>query len=112
MAESKAGASARMQHPHSLVRPGSNLPPALFAAGGKYPPNKMLMIGDAPGDFKAAKRNHALFFPIEPGHEEASWQRLHNEGLVRFFAGTYAGDYEAMLVKAFDASLPEKPHWK
>ena len=26
-----------------------------FAAGGKYPPEKILMIGDAPGDFKAAR---------------------------------------------------------
>lgn len=83
-----------------------------FAAGGKYPPEKILMIGDAPGDFKAAKGNQALFFPIVPGHEEASWQRLHSEALDRFIAGTYAGEYEAKLVKEFDASLPEKPHWK
>jgi phosphoglycolate phosphatase-like HAD superfamily hydrolase len=83
-----------------------------FAAGGKYPPEKILMIGDAPGDFKAAKGNHALFFPIVPGNEESSWQRLHNEALDRFFAGTYAGDYEAQLVKEFDASLPENPHWR
>ena len=32
------------------------------------------MIGDAPGDHKAAKSNHALFFPIVPHREEASWQ--------------------------------------
>jgi phosphoglycolate phosphatase-like HAD superfamily hydrolase len=83
-----------------------------FAAKDKYPPTKILMIGDAPGDFKAAKSNGALFFPIVPGNEEASWERLSKEGLDRFFAGTYAGDYEAKLVKEFDASLPEDPHWK
>ena len=33
-----------------------------FAAAGKYGPNKILMIGDALGDFKAAKSNNALFF--------------------------------------------------
>ena len=82
-----------------------------FAAKDKYPAAKILMIGDAPGDFKAAKSNGALFFPIIPGHEEASWERLFNEGLDRFFAGKYAGDYEAELVKAFDASLPENPAW-
>src|ERR1043165_421940 len=38
-----------------------------FAAGGKYPAQKILMIGDAPGDFKAAKENNALFSPIVPG---------------------------------------------
>jgi phosphoglycolate phosphatase-like HAD superfamily hydrolase len=83
-----------------------------FAAVGKYPATKILMIGDAPGDFKAAKSNGALFFPINPGAEEASWERFFKEGLNRFFAGTYAGDYEAALVKEFDACLPEKPSWQ
>ncbi len=82
-----------------------------FAAAGKYPAEKILMIGDAPGDFKAAKGSHALFFPINPGREEKSWERLFGEALDRFFAGTYAGDYEAKLVKEFDACLPEQPGW-
>jgi phosphoglycolate phosphatase-like HAD superfamily hydrolase len=82
-----------------------------FAAAGKYAPTKILMIGDAPGDQKAAKANNALFFPIVPGKEEQSWVRLHDEALDRFFKGTYAGDYEAQLVKEFDACLPDKPSW-
>lgn len=82
-----------------------------FAAKDKYPATKILMIGDAPGDFKAAKSNGALFFPINPGKEEDSWKRLHDEALDRFLAGTYAGEYEAKLVKEFDACLPEKPGW-
>ena len=82
-----------------------------FAAAGKYEPTKILMIGDAPGDFNAAKKNGALFFPINPGKEEASWERLHTEALDKFFKGTYAGDYEAGLVQEFDACLPEKPGW-
>jgi phosphoglycolate phosphatase-like HAD superfamily hydrolase len=82
-----------------------------FAAVGKYPAHKILMIGDAPGDFKAAKSNGALFYPVNPGDEEASWERLFNEALDRFFAGKYAGDYEARLLKEFDACLPEKPNW-
>lgn len=83
-----------------------------FAAKDKYEPTKILMIGDAPGDFNAAKKNGALFFPINPGKEEASWERLHKEALDRFFKGTYAGDYEATLVQEFDACLPENPAWK
>ncbi len=82
-----------------------------FAATGKYAPTKILMIGDAPGDFKAAKSNGALFFPINPGKEESSWERLLGEGLDRFYKGSYAGDYETQLVKEFDACLPEKPSW-
>ncbi len=44
-----------------------------MAAGGKYRPGHMLMIGDALGDLEAARANDALFFPVNPGHEEASW---------------------------------------
>jgi len=82
-----------------------------FAARGKYAPEKILMIGDAPGDQKAAQSNGALFFPINPGKEEASWERLHGEALDRFFQGTYAGDYEKQLVQEFQACLPENPPW-
>jgi phosphoglycolate phosphatase-like HAD superfamily hydrolase len=82
-----------------------------FAANGKYAPEKMLMIGDAPGDFKAGKANNALFYPINPGAEEKSWERFHNEALDCFFTGQYAGKYEAQLVKEFEARLPEKPGW-
>jgi hypothetical protein len=82
-----------------------------FAAAGKYAPEKILMIGDAPGDFNAAKANGALFYPIVPGDEEVSWERFYNEAMDRFFEGKYAGEYEAELVRKFDASLPEKPQW-
>lgn len=83
-----------------------------FAAGGKYEPNKILMIGDAPGDLKAAKANQALFYPIVPGQEENSWEQFRNEALDRFFAGTYAGPYEEDLIRQFDDCLPEFPAWQ
>ncbi len=82
-----------------------------FAASKKYPPSKILMVGDAPGDQKAAKSNQALFYPIVPGREEQSWQRFFDEGLDRFFQGGYAGDYERSLIEEFEASLPENPPW-
>jgi len=83
-----------------------------FAAGGKYPREKMLMIGDAPGDLNAANGNDALFFPINPGAEEESWKKLYEEGLDRFFAGTYAGPYEQELLTEFNTYLPEDPPWR
>jgi hypothetical protein len=73
---------------------------------------KILMIGDAPGDLKAARDNNALFFPIDPGGEDASWQALCEEGLDRFFAGTFAGAYEKKLIEQFDRLLPERPPWR
>jgi phosphoglycolate phosphatase-like HAD superfamily hydrolase len=82
------------------------------AAAGKYPPERILMIGDAPGDMKAAKANGALFYPINPGDEEQSWERFYREAMERFFAGTYAGDYEASLIKEFESYLPDTPPWK
>jgi len=83
-----------------------------FATEGKYAPDAVLMIGDAFGDLKAARTNKALFFPINPGDEDASWQRLHEEGLDRFFNGTFAGEYEAKLIAEFEKFLPETPRWK
>ncbi len=77
----------------------------------KYGENKALMIGDAPGDFKAAKANNCLFYPINPGQEEASWQRFCEEGVDKFLSGEFAGDYQKMLLDEFDTFLPEKPPW-
>ena len=83
-----------------------------LAAGGKFPPEKILMIGDAPGDMKAARANEALFYPIMPGREDASWKRFHDEACDRFFAGEYKGAYEDALVEEFLGTLPETPPWK
>ncbi len=83
-----------------------------LAAKGKYADDHILMVGDAPGDMKAARANGVLFFPVNPGHEEASWERFHKEALGRFFEGTYAGDYEETLVEEFNTYLPEEPDWK
>ncbi|MFA5028067.1 MAG: HAD hydrolase-like protein [Candidatus Methylomirabilota bacterium] len=83
-----------------------------LAAKGKYPPDHILMVGDAPGDLEAARANGVLFFPINPGKEEKSWERFYREGLSRFAAGTYAGDYEADLIAEFDTYLPSVPPWK
>jgi len=82
-----------------------------YAAKNKYPDNQILMIGDAPGDLAAAKDNGVLFFPVNPGHEEQSWEHFFNEGAERFFSGTFAGKYEDGLIKEFNALLPENPGW-
>ncbi len=83
-----------------------------YAAKGKYPDDRILMIGDAPGDLKAARSNGVLFFPVNPGNEEASWERLYREGLDMFFNGSYKGKYEDSLIREFEEYLPEQPDWK
>lgn len=77
-----------------------------------YEADKMLMIGDAPGDMKAAQAVGALFYPINPGHEEESWARFLDEACDRFFAGTFAGEYQEKVIAEFDKYLPENPPWK
>jgi phosphoglycolate phosphatase-like HAD superfamily hydrolase len=81
------------------------------ATKGRYRGNHVLMVGDAPGDLKAAKAINALFYPVNPGGEDESWRRFHNEALDRFFRGQYAGAYEKKLIDEFDRRLPEKPTW-
>jgi phosphoglycolate phosphatase-like HAD superfamily hydrolase len=83
-----------------------------LTANGKYAKDCVLMIGDAPGDLAAARSNDALFYPINPGHEEESWERFQGEGIGRFLSRTYAGDYEASLIAEFQKLLPETPPWK
>jgi phosphoglycolate phosphatase-like HAD superfamily hydrolase len=83
-----------------------------LAAKGSYAPDRILMIGDAPGDLKAARANEALFYPINPGAEQASWERFHKQVVHRFLAGDYAGDFEAELIEEFEELLPEVPPWE
>ena len=82
-----------------------------MTAAEKYPAHRILIIGDAPGDFKAAKSNGALFYPIPPGEEEQAWRRLFEEALPVFFDEKYAGSYEDALIAEFDACLPGDPSW-
>jgi DNA repair photolyase len=59
----------------------------------------------------AAKNNGILFYPVIPGKEDRSWERLLNEALDRFKEGEYAGTYEDELLLEFRKSLPETPPW-
>jgi phosphoglycolate phosphatase-like HAD superfamily hydrolase len=83
-----------------------------LAAGGKYPSHHQLMIGDSPGDLKAANSTGAAFFPVNPGHEEASWQQFYEEGIDKFLSGSYSGAYQEALINEFLSLLPEKPPWE
>jgi phosphoglycolate phosphatase-like HAD superfamily hydrolase len=82
------------------------------ASNAGYAKGKVLMIGDAPGDMEAAKAVGALFYPINPGAEEASWERFFKTACDRFLNGEYAGEYEKQLIAEFDQYLPETPPWK
>ncbi len=83
-----------------------------YATKGRYGKNHVLMVGDAPGDMKAAKANNALFYPINPGDEIQSWKRFHDEAFDKFIRGEYADNYEKKLIAEFNGYLPELPPWE
>ena len=64
----------------------------------------VLMIGDTESDGAAAHKVGALFYPILPGDEIASWQRFHDIILPLFLEGKYDREteekYFAQLKKA------------
>lgn len=81
-----------------------------MAAGG-YEKNNIIKIGDALGDYNAAKANDVHFFPINPGFEADSWKKFFEEAFDRFISGTYGGEYENMLLENFKKLLPVDPPW-
>lgn len=81
------------------------------AMAGRYAPDKVLMVGDAPGDLEAARKNNVLFFPTVPGEEEASWQELMADGFEQFVCGRYAGSYQDTKIATFQKRLPDTPPW-
>jgi len=75
------------------------------AGRGKYKKERVLMIGDAPGDLNAARACGACFYPIIPGMEEQCWLRLADEAYGLFLAGRYKGVFENTYIKCFMNTL-------
>lgn len=57
-------------------------------------PALALMLGDTDGDGESAHAAGALFYPIMPGDEEASWRRFREEILPLFLTGKYGSEEE------------------
>jgi phosphoglycolate phosphatase-like HAD superfamily hydrolase len=83
-----------------------------FAAKGKYPDDHILLIGDAPGDRDSARAVDVLYYPINPGGEDKSWKRFHNEALGKFLSCEYEDGYEDARIAEFEKLLPETPPWQ
>lgn len=54
-----------------------------------YSKNKMIMLGDSPGDLDSAKENGILFYPIMFGEEKKSWETFANVVLDEFINSNY-----------------------
>lgn len=83
-----------------------------MSAVDRYPANRILMIGDAPGDMLTAETIGCNFFPINPGHEVESWELFLDEGHSNFLDEGFSEEYQKQLIKKFTALLPGTPPWK
>lgn len=79
-----------------------------LASDGRYAKDRILLIGDAPGDLEAAREAGVCFYPIQPGEEEKSWTRFNDEIYDLFRAGRYRGLFENCFIERFVKSLPSK----
>ena len=55
-----------------------------------YDPNKVVMVGDAPGDCDAAEKNGVHYYPILVNHEKESWEEAIAVAFQKLIAGEYA----------------------
>ena len=70
-----------------------------------YETDKILMVGDAPGDYDAAVKNGVWYYPVLVGKEGESWNRLLHEAFPKFLNGTFDAEYQAKLIKEFETNL-------
>ncbi len=70
-----------------------------------YDLSHVVMCGDAPGDYDAARKNGVFYYPILVRGEKASWEQFISEGFDRLVNGQYAGSYQKNLINAFLSNL-------
>ena len=69
-----------------------------------YDPDKVLMVGDAPGDSDAAEKNGVHYYPILVNHEKESWDEAIASAFPKLQSGEYA-PYGAAKKQAFLENL-------
>lgn len=69
-----------------------------------YDRDKVVMIGDAPGDSDAAEKNGVHYYPILVGHEKESWEEAISTAFVKLRSGDYTS-YGAEKKQAFLQNL-------
>lgn len=70
-----------------------------------YNPQKILMVGDSPGDYQAAKSNGIWFFPVLAGEEEQSWKKLKEKYFNLFVSGHFRESIQQDLRLSMERNL-------
>lgn len=66
-----------------------------------YAPEKIMMIGDSPGDLAAAQQNGVAFYPILVGDEAKSWEELANSVGKAFVEGNFTEENREQVIAQF-----------
>ena len=69
-----------------------------------YDLDKVVMVGDAPGDCDAAEKNNVHYYPILVNHEKESWDEAIAVAFGKLQSGEYAA-YGAEMKKRFLENL-------
>ena len=69
-----------------------------------YDPQKVLMVGDAPGDCDSAEKNGVYYYPILVNHEKQSWDEAIGVAFEKLRSGEYA-EYGVQKKQAFLRNL-------
>lgn len=70
-----------------------------------YVKEQVLMVGDAPGDRDAAKKNGVYYYPILVRHEKESWDEFVEVAVGKLVDGSYSGAYQEEKEAEFLSNL-------
>ena len=70
-----------------------------------YAKEKVVMTGDAPGDFDAAKKNGVFYYPILVRKERESWEEFKENAVAKLVDGSFAGAYQKGKIEQFLENL-------
>ena len=72
---------------------------------GSYEPERVMMIGDAWGDYQSAEENNVLFYPIQAGKEAKCWRTFREKVLKLFVRRQYNEEIRQDYFNAFKSNL-------
>ena len=66
-----------------------------------YDKEKVMMTGDAPGDWDAAKKNDVFYYPILVRREKESWEEFREKAVNKLTGGSFGGAYQEQKIQEF-----------
>lgn len=70
-----------------------------------YSTDKVMMVGDALGDYEAACKNGVFYYPIMVRNEKESWSELKDIAVRKLVDGQFAGEYQQQKIGQFMQNL-------